>query len=401
MPKSVVFIGHYNGGKDDFDTRHFFFAKELVGLGYKTTIINAAFSHRIHDAKLIDNQYISHIDSGVSFFSIKTPFYKGNGLRRIVNMFAFVLNLIKCTKKLLVEIGNIDVIIMASPHPFAIFAAKFMANKAKAKLIIDIKDIWPLSITELTSAKKYHPFVMLTKLTELFAYRVQDKIISPLNNINEYFYDSGLNIQAKHIPTGLDLDFYENINHENLQINIPSDKFIVGYIGGITKSNAIEFLLESANYFLQNYKDILFLVVGDGSYKNNLVKKYNSSNILYIDAVKEEEAFMIMSKCDVLYRAMLPLKIYSYGISPLKMNEYMFAGVPIVHSFDYKEHDIVMKVGCGISVKSGSMLEIQNAILKIYNMPKEEREKMGQNGKEYVKNNLSYKVLVKKMIEVL
>ncbi len=34
-------------------------------------------------------------------------------------------------------------------------------------------------------------------------------------------------------------------------------------------------------------------------------------------------------------------------------------------------------------------------------MPKEEREKMGQNGKEYVKNNLSYKVLVKKMIEVL
>ena len=103
MPKSVVFIGHYNGGKDDFDTRHFFFAKELVGLGYKTTIINAAFSHRIHDAKLIDNQYISHIDSGVSFFSIKTPFYKGNGLRRIVNMFAFVLNLIKCTKKLLVE----------------------------------------------------------------------------------------------------------------------------------------------------------------------------------------------------------------------------------------------------------------------------------------------------------
>ena len=382
MPKCVVFIGHYNGAKDDFDTRHFFFAKELVGLGYKTTIINAAFSHRIHDAKLIDNQYISHIDSGVSFFSIKTPFYKGNGLRRIVNMFAFVLNLIKCTKKLLVEIGNIDVIIMASPHPFAIFAAKFMANKAKAKLIIDIKDIWPLSITELTSAKKYHPFVMLTKLTELFAYRVQDKIISPLNNINEYFYDSGLNIQAKHIPTGLDLDFYENINHKNLQIDIPSDKFIVGYIGGITKSNAIEFLLESANYFLQNYKDILFLVVGDGSNKNNLVKKYNSSNILYIDA-------------------MLPLKIYSYGISPLKMNEYMFAGVPIVHSFDYKEHDIVMKAGCGISVKSGSMLEIQNAILKIYNMPKEEREQMGQNGKEYVKNNLSYKVLVKKMIEVL
>ena len=110
---------------------------------------------------------------------------------------------------------------------------------------------------------------------------------------------------------------------------------------------------------------------------------------------------MLMSKCNVLYRAMLSLKIYRYGISPLKMNEYMFAGVPIVHSFDYMEHDIVMKTGCGISVKSGSALEVQNAILKIYNMSKKERERMGQKGKEYVKNNLSYKVLVKKMIELL
>ena len=41
--KSVLFLGHYNGGKKDFDARHFFFAKELVELGYKATIINAAF----------------------------------------------------------------------------------------------------------------------------------------------------------------------------------------------------------------------------------------------------------------------------------------------------------------------------------------------------------------------
>lgn len=35
MPKSVVFIGHYNGAKDDFDTRHFSLLKNWWGLAIK------------------------------------------------------------------------------------------------------------------------------------------------------------------------------------------------------------------------------------------------------------------------------------------------------------------------------------------------------------------------------
>ncbi|MDO4729279.1 MAG: glycosyltransferase WbuB, partial [Bacteroidota bacterium] len=140
MSKSVVFIGHYNGGKKDFDSRHYFFAKELAKLGYKATIINAAYSHRIHNAKLIKEPYIKFYDDGVCFISVKTPFYKGNGLKRIINMLSFTKNLIKYSKGILKEIGGIDYIVMATPHPFQFFGAKFISIRSSAKLIIDVKD---------------------------------------------------------------------------------------------------------------------------------------------------------------------------------------------------------------------------------------------------------------------
>ncbi|MCR4942154.1 MAG: glycosyltransferase family 4 protein [Campylobacter sp.] len=399
MSKNVVFIGHYSGGKQDFDTRHFFFAKELSQLGYKTTIINAAFSHRIHDAKVIKEPFVKFSQDGVDFISIKTPAYHGNGIGRIKNMFVFVLNLVLNTKKILSQIGRVDTIIMASPQPFSIFGAKFMAQKAKAKLIVDIKDIWPLSVIELTGVSKMHPFVLLASFAEKFIYRVSHALISPLSNINEYFKDYGFDISAKYVPTGIDIDYYDTISIDKTN-PIHKNKFVVGYIGGITASNFIEPLLDCATQ-LAHDDSILFLIVGSGARKQYLKDKYKTKNICFVDAVFKDKAFELMCQCDALYRSMLPLDLYKYGISPLKINEYMYSSTPIIHAFDLPQHDIVKKTNCGISIKSGDTEELKNAILALYKMPKTKRDELGQNGKNYVRENLSYRNLVKNLIEVL
>lgn len=399
--KRVVFLGHYNGGKKDFDARHFFFAKELVELGYEATIINAAFSHRIRDAMVISEPYSSHIEDGVKFLSVKTPKYFGNGFGRIINMFAFVINIIRHTNSISAELGKVDVIVMASPHPFQFFAAKILSKKLKAKLIIEIKDIWPLSIIEIMNTSKFHPFVILLSITERLMHKYSDLTISPLDNLNEYFKDYNIQANSVFVPTGLNLSFYDNINSDKLSIKLPDNKFIIGYIGGLTESNAIDFLLETASFFDSNYKDIVILIVGDGAQREKLTSAYKNENIIFTGALSKDDAFRVMQRCDVLYRASPGLNLDKYGISPLKINEYMYSKTPIVHVFDLEEQDMVKMAKCGISIKFGSKEELINAILKIYSMPKEEREKMGQNGKEYVKNNLSYKVLVKKMIEVL
>lgn len=400
MGKKVVFVGHYNGGKKDFDSRHYFFAKELVKIGCKVTIINAAYSHRIQNAKLIKEPYIKSYDDEVCFLSIKTPFYKGNGIKRIINMLCFTINLIKSTKSIIKEIGAIDNIVMATPHPFQFFAAKFISMKSKSKLIIDVKDIWPLSVTELMRVSALHPFVLFLKMTEILMYRYSDLIVSPLCNINEYFKENKFKNTAEYIPTGIDISYYESIGNENLPIKIPNDKFIVGYVGGITTSNAVDFLLEVASNFEQE-NDIVFLIVGDGANKENLIKKYNKHNIVFCNAVTKSQAFCVMKKCDVLYRASPNLNLYKYGISPLKINEYMYSCTPIIHVFDFEKHDVVMKAKCGISVKYGDVKGLVDSIYRFYNMSSKERLEIGNNGKKFVEENLPYSIIAKKFIKLI
>lgn len=397
--KNIVFLGHYNGGKNDFDARHYFFAKELVKLGYDVTIINAAFSHRIKNAQIIDNPYlITNNDCGVKFISIRTPKYKGNGFGRIINMFAFVLNLICNMKNILKSINKPDVIVVASPHPFQFYAAKLMSKRTNAKLIIEIKDIWPLSIIEIMKTSKFHPFVILLSVTEYLMHKYSDLTISPLDNLNEYFKDYNIEANSVFVPTGLDFSYYDNISATDLSIKLPKNKFIVGYIGGLTASNAIDFLLETALYFKLNYKDIIILIVGGGAERDRLKKKYSYENIIYVDSVSKDEAFRVMQSCDVLYRASPSLNLDKYGISPLKINEYMYSKTPIIHVFDLREQDMVFKAKCGISINFGNKEELINAILKIYNMSKDERDKLGQNGWDYVRQNLSYEKIVKEFL---
>lgn len=399
MSKSIVFLGHYSGGSKDYDTRHFFFAKELVGLGYKSTIINAAYSHRLATPKKIEEPMVLHEDSGVGFISIKSPKYSGNSLKRVINMFSFVKNLILQTKNIIKIVGKIETIVMASPHPFGFFAAKYLAHKSGAKLIVDIKDIWPLSIIELAGVSRYHPFVVLGKITEILMYRYSDTIISPLQDIQKYFDDSNYRYKTVHIPTGIDTSFYDDIDKNSI---FPKDKFKVGYVGGINQANAIDFLLDVAVELEKDYEDIVFVVVGKGAVKKSLMEKYSKyKNILFYDSVLKKEAFSIMRECDVLYKALLPHNVFRYGIFPLKLCEYMYAKVPILHVFDFPQSDLVRKSKGGFCSAYGDKKALRENIVKLYDMSEEKRGEIGQMAKSYVSENLSLKVIVRELKRVL
>jgi len=78
----------------------------------------------------------------------------------------------------------------------------------------------------------------------------------------------------------------------------------------------------------------------------------------------------------------------------------MMAGKPIIHAIE-AGNDLVAESGCGISVPPEDSIAIANAIRKLMSMSKDEREKMGLRGKEYVIKNHDYKILARKFLEVI
>ena len=78
----------------------------------------------------------------------------------------------------------------------------------------------------------------------------------------------------------------------------------------------------------------------------------------------------------------------------------MYSAKPIIHSVE-AFNDPVKEAGAGISVEPENTSAIKDAILKMFSMSKNERNEMGERGKQFVVNHHSYSAIAHKYAEIL
>ncbi|WP_315981183.1 hypothetical protein [Aliamphritea spongicola] len=105
---------------------------------------------------------IENVD-GVSYCWIKTRAYKGNGLARVLNMLQFAISLLFLNPVCRFNFDKPKHIIVSSAHPFHFLAGWLYSKRYGSTLSFEIRDIWPLSLTNLLGLSPYHPFCLLLK----------------------------------------------------------------------------------------------------------------------------------------------------------------------------------------------------------------------------------------------
>ena len=78
----------------------------------------------------------------------------------------------------------------------------------------------------------------------------------------------------------------------------------------------------------------------------------------------------------------------------------MMSSKPIIQAIN-AGNDIVSEANCGISIDAENSAELNKAIKKMLSFSEEEITKLGQNGKNYVVKHHDYRVLAKKIIEIV
>lgn len=76
------------------------------------------------------------------------------------------------------------------------------------------------------------------------------------------------------------------------------------------------------------------------------------------------------------------------------------SGKPVIHAVT-AGNNLVRDANCGISVPAEDAGAVFEAINKMLALTQEERQKLGNNGREYVIKNHDYKFLAKKIIEFI
>nr|WP_275589581.1 glycosyltransferase family 4 protein [Pseudomonas sp. KSR10] len=383
--------------------RHFYLAKELAKLGHNVYLIASSSNHLLREQQHFEGGTKVANIAGFSFVWVKMPPYpEAHSKQRALNWFIFPWRLVRLSKIIPIKP---DAIVCSSPSPLAFFGAHRLAKIHRAKLVFEVRDIWPLTLTEIGGYSVKHPFIKFMQRVEDWAYRSSDEVVSNLKNAVEHMVSRGMTpSKFSWIPNGFSL---EEANaparlEESIIDQLPKGKFIIGYTGTMGIANALFSLLEAAET-LKNFEDIAFVLVGNGKEKSKLqcvVSEKGLKNVTFLDAVPKASIYPMLSYFDACFIGWLNDDLYRFGIGANKIPEYLYSGKPILHAYSGMA-DPVLEASAGLTVPAEDANGLAEAILSLYKMPAEARVAMGLNGRTAALAHYEYGLLAKRYENIL
>lgn len=388
--------------------RPYYFAREWIKMGHKVDIIAADYSHLRRKNPDVKEDFQSENIDGITYHWIRTNEYEGNGAKRAMTMAKFVSKLWINSKKIVTELEP-DVVICSSTYPLDTFVGQRIrrVSKKKVKLIHEVHDMWPATLTEIGGMSKLHPFVIAMQIGENSAYKHSDMVVSLLPYSEPYMRKHGLK-EGKFvcIPNGVVEEEWQNpedlpTTHKAALDKLHAEgKFIVGYFGGHALSNALMNLIDIAHKIKD--ENVHFVLVGDGVEKKNLInrsKELKLSNVTFLDSVTKKAVPSLCEEFDCIYMGGLESPLYRFGLCLNKMFDSMRAGKPIICAMT-TPRTYIEDYGCGVRIDSGNSDECIKEIMKIKNLTDAEFKAIRENGLRAAQNTFSYHSLAAMFEEI-
>ncbi len=373
-------------------------------MGHQVLIVGATYSHLRKKQPV--KQGFEKID-GIDYYWIKTNEYHGNGAKRVLSMFGFVVK--ACLKyKGICRNFKPDVVVASSTYTFDNYAARRIAKHFSAKYIYEIHDLWPLSPIELGGMNPRHPFIAMLQHAENYAYKHCDAFISILPNAKEHCTEHDLAPDKFfHVPNGIVKEDWDKPTelpaaHQQLIENLKSQgRFLVAFAGAHGIANSLPSIIDACASLQE--KGVSLLLVGTGQEKERLIQYTQNQgykNIHFLPAINKHSIPTFLRQMDVLYVGLQRQSLFRFGISPNKIFDYMMAAKPIIQAID-SGNDLIGEAECGITVEPENATAIAEAIVQLADLTPEERQKLGENGHQYVLKHHTYNVLAQQFVNAI
>lgn len=382
-------------GKGTVGGRGYLLMRELARLGERVVIITSD-SNQLTQVPEMERPYLRETVDGMDFWWVRTLKYRvAKSMLRILSWLHFEWRLLRMPKK---DLPKPDVIIVSSLSLLTILNGFLLRRKYGCRLVFEIRDIWPLTITEEGGFSERNPLVRLLALVERAGYRHADAIVGTMPNLDEHVARIlGHERDVACIPMGFDEDVASNttpLPDEYRRAFIPPDKCVVAHVGSMGITNALDTLLECASR-LKDRRDIHFLLVGDGELREHYQQRYGHlRNVSFGDRVPREMVQSVLHESDVLYFSTHVSEVWRYGQSLNKVIDYMLSGRPVLASYTGFP-SMINEAGCGCFVPSGDVDALEKEIVRLAGMGAENRDEMGRRGRDWILANRNYRVLAR------
>lgn len=390
--------------------RHYQFGRELVQRGHEVVVFAAGFSHRTRREERLRGAQLYRREAfgGVEFVWLRTVPYRGNGLRRVLNMFSYLAIALLVQARL----RRPDVIVGTTVHPLAAVAGQITGRLRRAPFLLEISDLWPQTLVDLGAMREGSVPERALRATEAFLVRNARAIISMLPGVAMYLRERGL--PADHvvvIPNGTDLAGRTN---STAQADAPvmdvlrkwrsEGRVTFAYIGAHGRANRLEVVVRAAALLESDQIDsVRILLVGDGAEKAMLVRLASDlavANLHFSEPVPYEELASILDMTDagLIHGTYSP--VHRFGTSFNKLFEYWASSLPVLFAMDVVP-DPVRDADAGVSVRPDDPAVLAAALRRMAELPIRERERMGRNGLAEVRRRYDLPPRVQRFEELL
>ena len=324
----------------------------------------------------------------------------GGGWRLALNYLSFIVSGFIFAPWILRK-KKFDVIFIYAPSPILqALPAIFLGWIKKASVVLWVQDLWPDSLSA-TGHVQNKAILKAMKTVVRYIYKHCDLLLVQSEAFEEKVKELASDTPVTYYPNSVDPSFATKTTCSIPNVAGLDENFPIVFAGNIGSAQAVHVIVEAA-ILLQEYTDIHFVVLGDGSsYKwmLNESQKHNLTNLHLPGRFPVETMPGFMQKASVLLVTLANKPIFAATI-PNKVQAYMAAGRPIVACLNGEGARLVVEAKAGLATEAENSESLSETILNLYKKTAKEREIMGENGRKYYQKHFDHECLIEQLINI-
>jgi colanic acid biosynthesis glycosyl transferase WcaI len=298
-----------------------------------------------------------------------------------------------------------DVVIASSPQLLVGLSGWWLARCKRARFVFEVRDLWPESLTAVGVGNPDSAAYRLLARIAGFLYRNSDHIVVVTPAFKEYL------IQYWHVApkkisvveNGVEGELFSPKTESSLRAELGANgKFVASYIGTMGNAHGLQTLIEAAARLQASAAPVLFLLVGEGAEKQQLVSQVRSrglTNVRFVDQqsrgnipayICASDACLVLLKKNDLFKTVIPSK----------MLEFMACGRPVILGVEGQSRKILEEAQAGICIEPENPMELAEAISRLAG-DGQLREILGRNGRRHVLQHFSRRQTATAYLDVL
>jgi glycosyltransferase involved in cell wall biosynthesis len=399
----ILFLTHYFPPEVNAPaSRTFEHCREWQRMGHDVTVVTCVPNHPTGKVRAGYRNRLWQRDNvkGIEVIRIWTFLAANRGVaRRTLSFLSYLVAAIAAIPFL----SRADVVISTSPQFFCGLAGLFVARAKRAKWALEIRDIWPESISGVGAISNRGAIRALEAL-ERWAYRNADLVVPVTHSIGRHIEAKGVpRARIRVVMNGVDLEQFRAPRRDpELARSLGLEgKFIAGYLGTHGMAHALETVLDAAAR-LKDDRRIAFLLVGDGAMRGRLLEqreRQGLNNVVMIEQQPRERMPAFWGLCDAALVLLRRSPVLTTAL-PSKVLEAMAMRRPIIVAAAGEAEDLVEAAVAGLAVTPEDPQGLADAVRTLADDPALQAT-FGERGHAWVERNHDRRHLARRLLAAI